>query len=173
MCDNKDNNCDGTTDENLLATFYKDGDNDGFGDSNISVEDCGAPNGYVSNSTDCDDDDNTVYPGAPELCDNKDNNCDGTTDENILATFYKDGKPYYFVGTNYWYGPIVAAKNIGLFAQNFTSILEVQSQRFLKAAVCSPLCSASDRTIASADNISSLNFSALSGMPCSVSKSGL
>ncbi|MFI1770898.1 glycoside hydrolase 5 family protein [Thalassobellus citreus] len=29
------------------------------------------------------------------------------------ATFYKDGTPYYFVGTNYWYGPLVAAKNTG------------------------------------------------------------
>ncbi|MFO0725322.1 MAG: MopE-related protein [Myxococcota bacterium] len=29
---------------------------------------------------DCDDTDNTIYPGAPELCDGKDNNCDGTRD---------------------------------------------------------------------------------------------
>lgn len=27
--------------------------------------------------------------------------------------FYKGNKPYYFVGTNYWYGPLIAAKNIG------------------------------------------------------------
>lgn len=27
--------------------------------------------------------------------------------------FIKDNKPYYFVGTNYWYGPLIAAKNIG------------------------------------------------------------
>lgn len=27
--------------------------------------------------------------------------------------FYKGDKPYYFVGTNYWYGPLIAAKNIG------------------------------------------------------------
>ena len=29
------------------------------------------------------------------------------------AKFYKGDQPYYFVGTNYWYGPLIAARNIG------------------------------------------------------------
>jgi len=29
------------------------------------------------------------------------------------SNFYKGNKPYYFIGTNYWYGPLIAAKNIG------------------------------------------------------------
>jgi mannan endo-1,4-beta-mannosidase len=46
-----------------------------------------------------------------------------TTETNSLNTvelitvkntqFFKGDKPYYFVGTNYWYGPLIAAKNIG------------------------------------------------------------
>ena len=29
------------------------------------------------------------------------------------SKFYKGDQPYYFVGTNYWYGPLIAASNIG------------------------------------------------------------
>jgi len=29
------------------------------------------------------------------------------------SQFIKEGKPYYFVGANYWYGPLIGAKNIG------------------------------------------------------------
>ena len=32
---------------------------------------------------DCDDYDRTVHPGAPEVCDSKDNNCNGTEDEGV------------------------------------------------------------------------------------------
>jgi hypothetical protein len=34
---------------------------------------------------DCNDADATVYPGAPELCDSKDNNCDSQVDENCVT----------------------------------------------------------------------------------------
>src|SRR6185295_10800863 len=43
--------------------------------------------------SDCDDTDNQVYPGAPEICDGKVNNCDNpgdggeTTDLDLDATF--------------------------------------------------------------------------------------
>jgi hypothetical protein len=38
--------------------------------------------GYRSD-VDCNDYDDTVHPGATELCDNKDNDCDNSTDENV------------------------------------------------------------------------------------------
>lgn len=41
-----------------------------------------------SASDDCNDTDATVYPGAPEICDYLDNNCDGEVDEGLTLTTY-------------------------------------------------------------------------------------
>jgi hypothetical protein len=39
---------------------------------------------------DCDDDNNTIYPNHPEICDQNDNDCDEEIDEEITQTFYLD-----------------------------------------------------------------------------------
>jgi len=44
----------------------------------------------VADCTDCDDQDGQAYPGAVEVCDGKDNNCDGQVDEGVGATWYRD-----------------------------------------------------------------------------------
>jgi Putative metal-binding motif len=40
--------------------------------------------GWTTEDGDCNDDDGTVYPGAAELCDEQDNDCNGETDETLL-----------------------------------------------------------------------------------------
>jgi len=90
VCDAKDNDCNGAIDEDAKTTFYRDADGDGFGDSANSTQACSTPPGYVSNNTDCNDGDNAIYPGAIEVCDGKDNDCNGTVDENVKNTFYRD-----------------------------------------------------------------------------------
>lgn len=94
ICDGRDNNCDGSIDENLpLFTYYRDADADGFGTPGQSLDTClmVPPAGYVANASDCDDQDATFSPNAAEVCDGFDNNCDGSIDENLpLFTYYRD-----------------------------------------------------------------------------------
>ncbi len=92
-CDGSDNDCDGSIDENDAAdasTWYGDSDGDGYGGSQFTALACQPPAGYVSNSDDCDDLDPASYPGAPELCDEADNDCDTAVDEDVQSTFFTD-----------------------------------------------------------------------------------
>ena len=68
--------------------WFRDADADGFGAANLSQLSTGQPSGFVINNSDCNDSNNTVYPGATELHDSLDNNCNGTIDEGFTPTRY-------------------------------------------------------------------------------------
>ncbi len=51
-------------------------DTDGYGDANTLSVACTAPEDFVADDSDCGDDDARVYPGAPEVCDGRDDDCD-------------------------------------------------------------------------------------------------
>lgn len=143
FCDTIDNDCDAEVDESAeFLPYFRDADNDGYGTSEETVEDCKPPLGFSALSgdclddnsavhpytletcenglddncdgyldcptdplepaqsdpdgdgtgyqTDCDSSDNGVYPGSLELCDEKDNDCDGTVDNASEQTWYLD-----------------------------------------------------------------------------------
>ncbi len=83
-CDGSDNDCDGSVDEGAAdgcSTYYRDSDGDGYGlDSDTSCLCAPAAPYDASQPGDCDDTNGWVYPGAQELCDGSDNDCDSVVE---------------------------------------------------------------------------------------------
>lgn len=73
-------------------TYYHDADGDGYGNPNNTTTTCSssAPSGYVTNNTDCNDNNPAIHPGASEVCNGIDDNCNGLIDEG----FDVDGDGY-------------------------------------------------------------------------------
>ena len=114
ICDEVDNDCDGDIDdaddslnEDSTTTFYLDVDGDTYGSSTLTEQACVQPEGYVTNSDDCDDTEENSYPEADELCDEEDNDCDGDIDEDAV-----DGQMWYLD---------VDSDGFGVSAEEFTA----------------------------------------------------
>jgi hypothetical protein len=97
ICNAKDDNCDGITDPSGSQgcdNYFADQDSDGWG-SLASLCLCGPKPGYkTQKSGDCNDNDQSVYPGAVETCNGKDDDCDGLTDPDGATGcqwLYRDG----------------------------------------------------------------------------------
>ena len=93
-----DDDCDGITDEEGGAgcqDLYRDEDDDGFGVTGDSKCLCGGDGEYTApEDGDCNDGDPDVFPGQLEACNEKDDDCNGQTDEENAdgcTTFYFDG----------------------------------------------------------------------------------
>jgi hypothetical protein len=84
-CDERDQDCDGVADDGAVdqVVWYVDGDRDGYGDSSRTIQACAAPAGYVGTPGDCDDSSATRNPGASEVCNRLDDDCDGEADEEL------------------------------------------------------------------------------------------
>ncbi|MCC6746757.1 MAG: putative metal-binding motif-containing protein [Deltaproteobacteria bacterium] len=85
VCNTADDNCDGTKDEGVQSTFYRDSDRDGYGDATKTTLACTAPQGYVPNKDDCDDGDRDAHPGQSSYFDSGSNGT-GTFDYNCNTT---------------------------------------------------------------------------------------
>ncbi|HVJ19825.1 MAG TPA: putative metal-binding motif-containing protein, partial [Polyangiaceae bacterium] len=105
VCDGVDSNCDGK--QETISTYYPDCDQDTFGRNESClavpvVTGCELPPPvladqagttvsvpYVTNSSDCDNNNQSINPNATEVCDFVDNNCaNGTSDEPRISYSY-------------------------------------------------------------------------------------
>lgn len=91
-CNEVDDNCDGEVDEGVQSTWYLDADGDGYGDHETTRLACTRPEDCVrlELATDCDDANDAAHPGAIEVCDELDNDCDELVDEDVGMTYYAD-----------------------------------------------------------------------------------
>ena len=74
----------------IPPTWYQDLDGDGYGNLAVSIVNCIQPTGYVINSGDCDDNNINIHPFATEVCDGKDNDCNGLIDDGVGTLWYRD-----------------------------------------------------------------------------------
>ena len=86
VCNGRDDNCNDMVDEGLEPVrYYRDVDGDTFGNPAMPLESCAPPSGYVTNDRDCDDLQVTIAPGATELCNGRDDNCNDMVDDLASA----------------------------------------------------------------------------------------
>ncbi len=94
VCDGLDNDCDGKQDENAVAIdWYLDRDGDGFGaqgEAGEPLRACLVVQGRSPLGSDCNDGDARISPGAEEICDGLDNDCNGLADYKVAVSSFED-----------------------------------------------------------------------------------
>ena len=94
VCNGIDDDCNGTIDEGVQVTVYRDADGDGRGDAAMPRLACSVTPGYSEHDDDCDDSSALRSPQLSEACDGIDNDCDGIADPEdapTIVTWYEDG----------------------------------------------------------------------------------
>jgi hypothetical protein len=92
ICNGVDDNCNGQIDEGNVCSipYYCDSDHDGYfsklPSGTCNIFNCTLVGCINTPGTDCDDNNSSVHPSATEICNGKDDNCDGAVDENLGTT---------------------------------------------------------------------------------------
>lgn len=91
VCNLMDDDCDSMIDEEVLITYFTDADGDGVGTTPTEMG-CEPPGvNFSTEGGDCNDGDELIFPGNPEVCDERDNDCNSMVDDGLpLMTYYLD-----------------------------------------------------------------------------------
>ncbi len=89
-CNGSDDNCDGAVDPEGAGgctPYYQDADGDTYGAVGVAARCLCAPSGVFRalQGRDCDDTEFLVNPGMYEVCNGRDDDCDGGLDEGVLS----------------------------------------------------------------------------------------
>jgi large repetitive protein len=102
VCNGIDDDCDSaidaddtSLDTSTYTTFYADVDVDGYGDPATTTQACSVPSGSVTDGTDCDDSAASVNPGATEVCNSIDDDCDTLVDDDDSGLDTSTGSTWY------------------------------------------------------------------------------
>lgn len=89
ICNSIDDNCNNLIDDGLtFVNYFVDTDSDGFG-AGTAINSCSNPGaGYVTNNSDCNNNNAAIRPTASEICNNIDDNCNNSTDEGLVFLNY-------------------------------------------------------------------------------------
>jgi len=111
VCDGEDNDCDFAIDDadasldlSTATEWHADTDGDSYGDPAVDATTCLAPSGTVADATDCDDGDSAVNPGAQEVCNLIDDDCDSAIDDADSSLDTTTGSAWYADSDSDGYG---------------------------------------------------------------------
>ena len=89
-CNGQDDNCNAEVDEGVKVTVFVDADTDGYGKAGTGYLGCEGAEMTSLTDDDCNDSDKSVHPGAAEICDGKDQDCDSAIDDGVTTVFWVD-----------------------------------------------------------------------------------
>ncbi len=130
VCNGLDDDCDGSADPDTgdASTWYADRDDDGYGDPAATTTACAAPAGHVATAGDCDDGAASVHPGAVEVLDGRDDDCDGVVDEDTVAGSHAvDIQPIWDADCTLCHGSRTASGDLDLSGNGYDDLVNVAS----------------------------------------------
>jgi Zn-dependent metalloprotease/subtilisin-like proprotein convertase family protein len=90
ICNGIDDDCDMIIDDGFAQDYFFDGDGDGYGDGS-PLNTCDPPTHYVLLNGDCNDSDSLIHPGAMEICNGIDDDCNMVIDDGFAQDYFFDG----------------------------------------------------------------------------------
>jgi len=93
LCNSIDDDCDRDVDEDVqYIPWFRDTDEDTWGDDADTLTDCNQPDGYVERGGDCAPADASIHPTADEVCNGVDDDCANGVDDGLaFPSWYRDG----------------------------------------------------------------------------------